>query len=29
VNCGDNDLVVYVHGWPPEETNAELLDSAV
>jgi quercetin dioxygenase-like cupin family protein len=29
VNHGDTDLVVYVHGWPPEETNAELLDSAV
>jgi quercetin dioxygenase-like cupin family protein len=29
VNHGDTDLIVYVHGWPPEETNAELLDSAV
>ena len=29
VNHGDSDLVVYVHGWPPEETHAELLDSAV
>jgi quercetin dioxygenase-like cupin family protein len=29
VNHGDTDLLVYVHGWPPEDTNAELLDSAV
>lgn len=29
VNDGDTDLIVYVHGWPPEERNAELLDSAV
>jgi quercetin dioxygenase-like cupin family protein len=29
VNHGDADLIVYVHGWPPEETNAELLESAV
>lgn len=29
VNHGDTDLIVYVHGWPPEETTAELLDSAV
>lgn len=28
-NHGDTDLVLYVHGWPPEETTAELLDSAV
>jgi quercetin dioxygenase-like cupin family protein len=29
VNEGDEDLVVYVHGTPPEDENAELLDSAV
>ena len=29
VNDADTDLVVYAHGWPPEEGNAELLDSAV
>jgi mannose-6-phosphate isomerase-like protein (cupin superfamily) len=29
VNEGLDDLVVYVHGWPPEEENAELLPSAV
>jgi mannose-6-phosphate isomerase-like protein (cupin superfamily) len=29
VNHGDEDLVVYAHGWPPEDQNAELLDSAV
>lgn len=29
VNHGDTDLIVYVHGWPPEETNAELLDPVV
>jgi len=29
VNHGDEDLVVYAHGWPPEEEHAELLDSAV
>ena len=23
------DLVVYAHGWPPEDEHAELLDSAV
>ena len=26
VNHGDRDLLVYVHGWPPETENAELLD---
>ena len=25
VNHGDEDLVVYAHGWPPEEENAVLL----
>lgn len=28
-NEGDEDLLVYVHGWPPEDEHAELLDSAV
>ena len=26
VNHGDTDLLVYVHGFPPETENAELLD---
>lgn len=29
VNHGDNDLLVYVYGWPPENEHAELVDSAV
>jgi quercetin dioxygenase-like cupin family protein len=29
VNEGDEELLVYAHGWPPEHTNAEILDSAV
>ena len=29
VNHSDEDLIVYVHGWPPEEQHAELLASAV
>jgi quercetin dioxygenase-like cupin family protein len=29
VNHGDRDLLVYVHGWPPEDAHAELLDSVV
>ena len=29
VNHGETDLIVYVHGWPPEETNAKILDSAL
>lgn len=29
VNHGDEDLVVYAHGWPTEDHHAELLDSAV
>jgi quercetin dioxygenase-like cupin family protein len=29
VNDGDEDLLVYVHGSPPEDENAELLDPAV
>jgi quercetin dioxygenase-like cupin family protein len=28
-NHGAEDLVVYAYGYPPEETTAELLDSAV
>jgi len=29
VNHGDEDLVVFVYGTPPESEHAELLDSAV
>jgi quercetin dioxygenase-like cupin family protein len=29
VNHGDEDLLVYVYGTPPEHEHAELLDSAV
>lgn len=29
VNHGEDDLLVYVHGWPPEDQHAELLASAV
>jgi quercetin dioxygenase-like cupin family protein len=29
VNHGDDNLVVYAHGWPPEDHNAELLPSAI
>ena len=29
VNDGDEDLLVYVYGTPPEDEHAELLDSAV
>jgi quercetin dioxygenase-like cupin family protein len=29
VNHGDDELMVYAHGWPPEDQHAELLDSAV
>jgi len=28
VNHGDDDLLVYVYGYPPESENAEILDSA-
>jgi quercetin dioxygenase-like cupin family protein len=28
-NHGTADLVVYAHGWPPEDEHAELLPSAV
>jgi quercetin dioxygenase-like cupin family protein len=29
VNRGDEDLLVYVHGSPPEDEGAEVLESAV
>jgi hypothetical protein len=29
VNDGDEDLVVYVYGTPPESEHAEILESAV
>jgi quercetin dioxygenase-like cupin family protein len=29
VNHGDEDLLVYVYGTPPEDERAELLDSAI
>jgi mannose-6-phosphate isomerase-like protein (cupin superfamily) len=29
VNHGAVDLVVYAHGWPPEDEHADLLESAV
>jgi mannose-6-phosphate isomerase-like protein (cupin superfamily) len=29
VNHGSEDLVVYVYGYPPEDENAELLESAL
>jgi quercetin dioxygenase-like cupin family protein len=29
VNHGDEDLLVYAYGTPPERENAELLDSAI
>jgi len=29
VNHGDEDLVVYAYGYPPEDEHAEILDSAV
>jgi quercetin dioxygenase-like cupin family protein len=29
VNETDQDLLLYVHGWPPEDVHAETLDSAV
>jgi quercetin dioxygenase-like cupin family protein len=29
VNHGAEDLVVYAHGWPPEDHHADLLPSAV
>jgi mannose-6-phosphate isomerase-like protein (cupin superfamily) len=28
-NHGQDDLLVYAYGYPPEETRAELLDSAI
>jgi quercetin dioxygenase-like cupin family protein len=29
VNHGDDDLVVFAYGYPPEDERAELLDSAI
>ena len=29
VNHGNDDLLVYAHGWPPEDEHAELLAPAV
>jgi mannose-6-phosphate isomerase-like protein (cupin superfamily) len=29
VNHGDEDLLVYAYGYPPESENAEILESAV
>lgn len=29
VNHGDEELLVYAHGYPPESERAEILDSAV
>jgi quercetin dioxygenase-like cupin family protein len=29
VNHGSDDLLVYAHGWPPEDEHAELLAPAV
>lgn len=29
VNEGDEDLLLYAHGWPPEDEHAQILDSAV
>jgi quercetin dioxygenase-like cupin family protein len=29
VNHGDEDLLVYAHGWPPEDEHAELLPPAL
>ena len=28
-NEGDEELLLYIHGWPPETANAEILDPAV
>ena len=28
-NHGEGELLLYVHGWPPEMEHAEILDSAV
>ena len=29
VNESGDDLLLYAHGWPPEDEHAEILDSAV
>lgn len=28
VNEGDDELLLYIHGWPPESEHAEILNSA-
>jgi quercetin dioxygenase-like cupin family protein len=28
-NEGEEELLLYIHGWPPESERAEILDSAV
>jgi hypothetical protein len=28
-NEGDEELLLYIHGWPPESEHAEILDSVV
>ena len=28
-NEGEDELLLYIHGWPPESTTAEILESAV
>ena len=28
-NEGGEELLIYIHGWPPESANAEILDPAV
>jgi mannose-6-phosphate isomerase-like protein (cupin superfamily) len=28
-NEGNEELLLYIHGWPPESENAEILESAV
>jgi quercetin dioxygenase-like cupin family protein len=28
-NEGDDELLLYIHGWPPESANAEILESAI
>ena len=28
-NDGDEELLLYIHGWPPESEHAEILESAV
>lgn len=28
-NEGEEELLLYIHGWPPEDEHAEILDSVV